>query len=107
MRSVVPTQATLSLRHADPTRGTARPTLFNGLGDRDVTPFATTRRPSGRSAVAPDGSDVRVLLGLTGGGMAEFELRAGRDNNVGLGSRGAVGDEAERGRRPPAPRAAN
>jgi len=28
--------------------------------------------------VAPDGSDVRVLLGLAGGGMAEFELGAGK-----------------------------
>ncbi len=43
-----------------------------------TTPFATTRRPSGRTAVAPDGSDVRVLLGLAGGGVAEFELGAGQ-----------------------------
>jgi len=28
-------------------------------------------------AVAPDGSDVRVLLGVRGGGMAHFELGAG------------------------------
>ena len=28
--------------------------------------------------MAPDGSDVRVLLGLAGGGMAEFELGAGK-----------------------------
>lgn len=27
--------------------------------------------------VAPDGSDVRVLLGVAGGGMAHFELGAG------------------------------
>jgi mannose-6-phosphate isomerase-like protein (cupin superfamily) len=40
--------------------------------------FATTRRPSERTVVAPDGSDVRVLLALTGGGMAEFELAPGR-----------------------------
>jgi mannose-6-phosphate isomerase-like protein (cupin superfamily) len=43
-----------------------------------VTPFATTRRPHDRTAVAPDGSDVRVLLALSGGGMAEFELAAGQ-----------------------------
>jgi mannose-6-phosphate isomerase-like protein (cupin superfamily) len=30
-----------------------------------------------RDVVAPDGSDVRVLLGLAGGGMAHFELGAG------------------------------
>jgi mannose-6-phosphate isomerase-like protein (cupin superfamily) len=43
-----------------------------------MTPFTTTRRPQDRTVVAPDGSDVRVLLGLSGGGMAEFELAAGR-----------------------------
>jgi mannose-6-phosphate isomerase-like protein (cupin superfamily) len=41
-----------------------------------MTSFATTRRPAAPTAVAPDGSDVRVLLGLAGGGMAEFELAA-------------------------------
>ncbi len=30
-----------------------------------------------RDAVAPDGSDVRVLLGLKGGGMAHFSLAPG------------------------------
>lgn len=43
-----------------------------------MTPFMTTRRPRDRTAVAPDGSDVRVLLGLAGGGVAEFELAAGQ-----------------------------
>jgi mannose-6-phosphate isomerase-like protein (cupin superfamily) len=43
-----------------------------------MTPFTTTRRTQDRTVVAPDGSDVRVLLGLSGGGMAEFELAAGR-----------------------------
>ncbi len=43
-----------------------------------MTPFTTTRRPRDRSAVASDGSDVRVLLGLAGGGLAEFELGAGK-----------------------------
>jgi mannose-6-phosphate isomerase-like protein (cupin superfamily) len=36
--------------------------------------FDTKRLPMERSAVAPDGSDVRILLGLKGGGMAHFEL---------------------------------
>jgi len=40
--------------------------------------FTTMRRPANRTAVAPDGSDVRVLLGLDGGAMAEFELAAGQ-----------------------------
>src|SRR2546427_5722392 len=43
-----------------------------------MTPFATMRRPARRTAVAPDGSDVRVLLGLAGGGMAEFQLATGQ-----------------------------
>jgi mannose-6-phosphate isomerase-like protein (cupin superfamily) len=43
-----------------------------------MTPFTTTRRPRDRTTVAPDGSAVRVLLGLPGGGMAEFELGAGQ-----------------------------
>jgi mannose-6-phosphate isomerase-like protein (cupin superfamily) len=34
--------------------------------------------PAGPDAVAPDGSDVRVLLRLSGGSMAHFELGAGR-----------------------------
>lgn len=34
--------------------------------------------PFERTVVAPDGSDVRVLLGLSGGGMAHFKLGPGR-----------------------------
>ncbi|MBK7530824.1 MAG: cupin domain-containing protein [Piscinibacter sp.] len=34
--------------------------------------------PALPTVVAPDGSDVRVLLGLPAGGMAHFELAAGR-----------------------------
>jgi mannose-6-phosphate isomerase-like protein (cupin superfamily) len=36
--------------------------------------FTTKTLPSAPDAVAPDGSDVRVLLGVTAGGMAHFEL---------------------------------
>jgi mannose-6-phosphate isomerase-like protein (cupin superfamily) len=39
--------------------------------------FATLPLPPEATAVAPDGSDVRVLLGLAAGGMAHFELKAG------------------------------
>jgi mannose-6-phosphate isomerase-like protein (cupin superfamily) len=39
--------------------------------------FMTMRVPVARTAVAPDGSDVRVLLGLRGGGMAQFALAPG------------------------------
>ena len=40
--------------------------------------FDTMRLPDQRDAAAPDGSDVRVLLRLGRGGMAHFELSAGR-----------------------------
>jgi mannose-6-phosphate isomerase-like protein (cupin superfamily) len=43
--------------------------------DRD---FATMQLPAERDVVAPDGSDVRVLLRLPGGSMAHFELAPGR-----------------------------
>ena len=43
-----------------------------------MTTFAATRRPHAPTALAPDGSDVRVLLALPGASMAEFELAAGR-----------------------------
>jgi len=40
--------------------------------------FETKRLPGAPTVIAPDGSDVRVLLALAGGGMAHFELPAGR-----------------------------
>ena len=39
--------------------------------------FDTRRLPASADIVAPDGSDVRVLLRLEGGGMAHFELAPG------------------------------
>jgi len=39
--------------------------------------FATSRLPVQPTETAPDGSVVRVLLGLTGGTMAHFEVPAG------------------------------
>ena len=44
--------------------------------------FETKRLPVERDAVAPDGSDVRILLGLRGGGMAQFELPPGQTSNA-------------------------
>jgi mannose-6-phosphate isomerase-like protein (cupin superfamily) len=44
--------------------------------------FATKRLSVARDAVAPDGSDVRVLLELTGGGMAHFELPPGHTSRA-------------------------
>ena len=40
--------------------------------------FHTKPLPADRDAVAPDGSDVRVLLQVRGGGLAHFELAAGQ-----------------------------
>ena len=40
--------------------------------------FETKQLPIGCDVVAPDGSDVRLLLGLRGGGMAHFTLAAGQ-----------------------------
>ena len=42
-----------------------------------MTNFDTKRLPVARDAIAPDGSDVRVLLGLKGAGLAHFELAPG------------------------------
>ncbi len=42
------------------------------------TDFDTMQLPGARDVVAPDGSDVRILLQLGRGGMAHFELGAGR-----------------------------
>lgn len=39
--------------------------------------FATTTLPGAPTVTAPDGSEVRVLLGVAGGGMAQFRLAAG------------------------------
>ena len=39
--------------------------------------FDTKRLPVAPSAIAPDGSDVRVLLRLSGGSLAHFELGPG------------------------------
>src|SRR3569833_1068792 len=41
-----------------------------------MTDFETKHLPSQPTAVAPDGSEVRILLGLSRGGMAHFELAA-------------------------------
>lgn len=53
--------------------GRARKRSSNG--DRTVE---TKRLPARPDLVAPDGSDVRVLLSVRGGGMAHFELARGQ-----------------------------
>lgn len=44
--------------------------------------FATKRLPAKRDVVAPDGSDVRVLLALDGGSMAHFTLAPGQTSRA-------------------------
>jgi len=44
--------------------------------------FETKRLPLERDTVAPDGSDVRILLGLRGGGMAHFALPPGQTSTA-------------------------
>jgi mannose-6-phosphate isomerase-like protein (cupin superfamily) len=43
-----------------------------------MSAFETRRLPIQRDGIAPDGSDVRILLGLAAGGMAHFELGPGQ-----------------------------
>jgi mannose-6-phosphate isomerase-like protein (cupin superfamily) len=47
-----------------------------------VPAFDSKRLPAERTAVAPDGSDVRVLLVLAAGGLAHFELAAGETSTA-------------------------
>ena len=42
-----------------------------------MQPFETKQLSTEPDVQAPDGSDVRILLGLRGGGMAHFELAPG------------------------------
>jgi len=44
--------------------------------------FDTKQLPVDRDVVAPDGSDVRILLGLKGGGMAHFKLPPGQTSTA-------------------------
>ncbi len=43
-----------------------------------MTTFATKTLPEKPDVLAPDGSQVRILLSLTGGSMAHFRLEAGQ-----------------------------
>jgi len=47
-----------------------------------VTLFDTKRLPAEPDAVAPDGSAVRVLLGLDRGGLAHFQLAPGQTSRA-------------------------
>ena len=44
--------------------------------------FDTKKLSATPDVTAPDGSDVRILLGLQGGGMAHFELQPGQTSKA-------------------------
>ena len=52
--------------------------VSTNTGAREFTDFSTKHLPSQRDTVAPDGSDVRLLLGVKEGGMIHFELAPNR-----------------------------
>ncbi len=43
-----------------------------------MTTFPAMTLPDGHDVIAPDGSEVRILLALRGGSMAHFRLAAGQ-----------------------------
>ena len=47
-----------------------------------MSAFSTKCLSDTRDAIAPDGSDVRVLLTLAGGGMAHFEIAPGETSTA-------------------------
>ena len=47
-----------------------------------MTDFQSKPLPRERDVAAPDGSSVRLLLGLNGGGMAHFELAPGQTSKA-------------------------
>lgn len=47
-----------------------------------MTKFETRLLPKDRNAIAPDGSEVRSLLRLKGGGMAHFQLAPGETSRA-------------------------
>ena len=47
-----------------------------------MSDFAIMQLPAEATAIAPDGSQVRVLLALRGGSMAHFELQAGHTSRA-------------------------
>jgi len=49
---------------------------------RRMSEFSTLPLPAERTVVAPDGSNVRMLLGLSTGTMAHFELPAGMTSSA-------------------------
>jgi mannose-6-phosphate isomerase-like protein (cupin superfamily) len=62
--------------------GTSLSPLRRYLTPTAVPSFETKRLPASRDVTAPDGSDVRLLLGLGRGSMAHFELGPGQTSTA-------------------------
>jgi mannose-6-phosphate isomerase-like protein (cupin superfamily) len=56
--------------------------MNTAIEEAHMTGFDTKRLPVDKDAIAPDGSDVRVLLSLAGGGVAHFELAPGKTSQA-------------------------
>ena len=57
-------------------------TVTTNAGGREFTDFSTKHLPSQQDTVAPDGSDVRLLLGLKEGSMIHFKLAPNRTSKA-------------------------
>ncbi len=51
-------------------------------GNDNMNDFTTKHLPAAPDVIAPDGSNVRILLGLASGGMAHFELPSGETSTA-------------------------
>jgi mannose-6-phosphate isomerase-like protein (cupin superfamily) len=56
--------------------------LDSPIPEEEMSEFSTKRLPVQRDAVAPDGSDVRLLLSLSRGSLAHFELAPGQTSRA-------------------------
>lgn len=59
-----------------------KPKTAENVGALKSTEFSTKYLPAQRDGVAPDGSDVRLLLRLKGGSMIHFELAPNRTSKA-------------------------
>jgi mannose-6-phosphate isomerase-like protein (cupin superfamily) len=62
----------------EPSRRPEEAVIMDHPTIRGLGSFQTKMLPTRPDAVAPDGSDVRVLLSVAGGSVAHFELAGGR-----------------------------
>lgn len=61
-----------------PLRRTVQGCQCMSMQESAKTAFPAMTLPAAHDVIAPDGSEVRILLSLTGGSMAHFRLRPGQ-----------------------------